>query len=1008
MNDADMEVGGGGGQLRRRRNRESPPPPPPPMEQRRATADTATLPEQRANINDTTLSPQSPHPAVWWWLSTRTLSRWYGWVSLVSFILAIVTAPLPHTASRFSSRGVLSRYRTSTVKAAAATTSKQDNGSGASVAAMHGSDHTLSSSATVPASESESAAASLWETLFGGHTQQPQGGIGPTTTTTPSHLERDGPPAWIRWILKQDDEAKHATTTTTLPKVPQSQPPPKFLWWNLWGGDGGSGSGGGVSQFDSQAALGASVLAGTASSASPASAAAVTATIAPILSGTSRDSTVATERTLPSSPPWLLSWMDANIWSPHSNTLTSLIDKVWTSTVRLVLVANWSMVLTVLIHAAVADWFLGGAVLTTAAAAAAATSSNRNSGRLGDGPGDSAPSLPYEYQPWSALAGGGGSRMGGFLVFKLLLISAVVTADVVDLLILLSWYTILAVLRSLDALCAQQTDLCRIVWTGQTTAITTATTANLVPSGIWKLLVTILCADLTAATVCVTLFREAGYRMVVVLMCDCALLAVDIITHLLQHVQLVWDVSYAARVAAIEEDQMALWNRMAHTAMPSPPMDTIEEQSEMNGVGEETAMDNLGSFADGHHGTVAATDPPSVEEASRRLERQMALTEQQHLRRTSYLESAVYVQQLMTDVLTVAYFVHIWTLHGVQFTLIDGVLALHVHSAFTSACKKIAERRNMCRIARDMDSMFENASELDLRKAAAARDVCCICLGTMSYLHNADNHHQSNVHNNVKKVACGHLYHTACLRDVVERARSIESAKCPLCRSPLCNRGRAQQQSRNGTRREGGMGNGAPGLAQPPILGDVGRAPAGGRDDMGDNGDDGDFATAFRDPNADAAGRNNEDGAGAALFRFSTEGMFPAWIPFPAVSFVVLRRPPMTAANGPVGADGEGNANRDTDEGIRNANRAENNEERRNGAAQQQQSLLRRLLLLAGAVPMTPAEELAALDQLVDMFPQYERQDLLTALRTRGSAEAVTESILLGVFTGVPRGMGAR
>jgi CUE domain len=48
------------------------------------------------------------------------------------------------------------------------------------------------------------------------------------------------------------------------------------------------------------------------------------------------------------------------------------------------------------------------------------------------------------------------------------------------------------------------------------------------------------------------------------------------------------------------------------------------------------------------------------------------------------------------------------------------------------------------------------------------------------------------------------------------------------------------------------------------------------------------------------------------------------------------------------------------------------------------------------------------LDQLVDMFPQYERQDLLTALRTRGSAEAVAESILLGVFTGVPRGMGAR
>ena len=66
------------------------------------------------------------------------------------------------------------------------------------------------------------------------------------------------------------------------------------------------------------------------------------------------------------------------------------------------------------------------------------------------------------------------------------------------------------------------------------------------------------------------------------------------------------------------------------------------------------------------------------------------------------------------------------------------------------------------------------------------------------------------------------------------------------------------------------------------------------------------------------------------------------------------------------------------------------------------------MLLMAGAIPMSPAEENAALEQLADMFPQYDRSDILRALRERGSAEAVAESILLGAFVGVPRGVDTR
>ena len=59
---------------------------------------------------------------------------------------------------------------------------------------------------------------------------------------------------------------------------------------------------------------------------------------------------------------------------------------------------------------------------------------------------------------------------------------------------------------------------------------------------------------------------------------------------------------------------------------------------------------------------------------------------------------------------------------------------------------------------------------------------------------------------------------------------------------------------------------------------------------------------------------------------------------------------------------------------------------------------------MAGAIPMSPEEEARALAHLVDMFPQYDRSDLLRELRERGSAEAVVECILMGIFSGVPRG----
>lgn len=66
----------------------------------------------------------------------------------------------------------------------------------------------------------------------------------------------------------------------------------------------------------------------------------------------------------------------------------------------------------------------------------------------------------------------------------------------------------------------------------------------------------------------------------------------------------------------------------------------------------------------------------------------------------------------------------------------------------------------MFRLTRRLNVIFEDATEIEMRKAHACGDLCCICLGSM-------------LGANVKKLKCGHLYHSHCLRKV-----SIASFEC--------------------------------------------------------------------------------------------------------------------------------------------------------------------------------------------------------------------------------------
>jgi hypothetical protein len=223
---------------------------------------------------------------------------------------------------------------------------------------------------------------------------------------------------------------------------------------------------------------------------------------------------------------------------------------------------------------------------------------------------------------------------------------------------------------------------------------------------------------------------------------------------------------------------------------------------------------------------------------------------------------------------------------------------------------------------------------------------------------------------NVKKVGCGHLFHTNCLREVVERERSIQVARCPLCRASLIT---------------GRQIIGGGGTVNNNILNETGQQAQ---------------------PTAQMQNNPQLNPVDTSLLRFSTEGWLPSWIPVPAFSFEVVRR------ETPVIVDRNPNP-RGWQRFFRRGGQVEANDDNTDQAQpqdqeqQQQQgdtSFWRRFLILLGLIPMSPEEEAIALEQLVDMFPQYERSDLLRELRARRSAEAVVESVLLGVFSGVARG----
>jgi len=654
-----------------------------------------------------------------------------------------------------------------------------------------------------------------------------------------------------------------------------------------------------------------------------------------------------------------------------SLTLAGIIDKIFTSTPRLIAIANLLLAVTYLLQTAVADVFLGPVQTPPSA-----TTNHINNPAAVPTTATRLNALDDQVRHRRRRAGR--ERFGGFLLFKLLLTSAVLEPDSLDLFILLSWYTFLSFLRSLSHLAG-------------TTANHASQSGESPSLGALRLLVLVLVCDASATAGCVAVFYSTGWNMLFLLTCDCILLGIDAIAHIFRFVVAAMEEKYRVEVSVMEERQLEL-HELTHEAGLRDSRNDVDVDSGDGDDGELRMDDDRNNIVetirrersgleefedDGElEGPVEEDNDIALETELRQLDQDVAIAEAEHARCMGAMDTAIFALEIYALLVTIAHFVHIWALHGTSFGLVDGVLALHLHSTISMIGKKIAERRNVHRISRELNSNFPDANDLDIRKASAAGDVCCICLNSMMV-------------GGVKKVGCGHMFHTNCLREVVERERSIATAKCPLCRASLVT-GRQEP----------------PPVVRQPMAG--GLANNGNNETTNTNNNDGALGRIGADVGPAQPANPQQIPVEESLLRFSTENILPAWLPVPAFAFEIVRRDTTVVEPNPnseggwqgfVRRGGE-DANNDDDNGQ------ENNEQPPPEEGENEPSFWRRLLILLGAIPMSPEEEAMALEQLVDMFPQYDRADLLRELRARRSAEAVAESILLGIFSGIPRGGG--
>lgn len=125
-----------------------------------------------------------------------------------------------------------------------------------------------------------------------------------------------------------------------------------------------------------------------------------------------------------------------------------------------------------------------------------------------------------------------------------------------------------------------------------------------------------------------------------------------------------------------------------------------------------------------------------------------------------------FLLDMMTLLMALAHYVHIWWLHGMAFHLVDAVLFLNIRALLSAIVKRV---KGFIKLRIALGTLHGALPDATLEELQTYDDECAICREPMA---------------KAKKLSCNHLFHLACLRSWLDQGLT-ENYSCPTCRKPL-------------------------------------------------------------------------------------------------------------------------------------------------------------------------------------------------------------------------------
>ncbi|GFQ05864.1 E3 ubiquitin protein ligase rin2 [Phtheirospermum japonicum] len=121
---------------------------------------------------------------------------------------------------------------------------------------------------------------------------------------------------------------------------------------------------------------------------------------------------------------------------------------------------------------------------------------------------------------------------------------------------------------------------------------------------------------------------------------------------------------------------------------------------------------------------------------------------------------------MMTMLMALAHYLHIWWLHGMAFHLVDAVLFLNIRAILSAIVRRA---KGFIKLRKALGTLHAALPDATSEELQLYDDECAICREPMA---------------KAKKLSCKHLFHLACLRSWLDQGLT-ESYSCPTCRKPL-------------------------------------------------------------------------------------------------------------------------------------------------------------------------------------------------------------------------------